>query len=314
MIKIIPFLIGHGYMVLFAWVFAETMGLPAPSAPLLITMGALAGMGQVSLLLSIGLAACGALAGDIAWYLVGRKRGSRVLTSVCRIALEPDTCVRRTKNIFDSYGARSLLVTKFLPGLNAVATPLAGIIRMPLPRFLPFAFLGKLVWAAAYSLAGYVFSEELERILDYSGRLGLVLLAVAGGALAVYILRKYALRRRFFKEFSIGRITPSELKRKLDAGENVRIIDVRQVPDFEADPYVIPGALRMPLEHIVSAPAESSGGETVVCCTCPDEASRARVAMTLRQKGIKCDRALAGGIGAWRDLGYPLELAATGPP
>jgi len=136
--NVIPFLIQHGYAVLFVWVLAETMGLPLPSAPLLVTAGAVAGVGKMNLFLCIGVGVCAALLSDIFWYSMGRQRGGKVLSQLCRISLEPDSCVRRTEDNFSRYGARSLLVTKFLPGLSAVSTPLAGITRMRLPLFLLF--------------------------------------------------------------------------------------------------------------------------------------------------------------------------------
>ncbi len=265
--RIIPFLLQHGYAVLFFWVLAETMGLPIPSAPLLITVGALAGVGQMNMFLCIGLGAGAALLSDLFWYTMGRKRGGKVLSLICRISLEPDSCVRRTEDIFARFGARSLLLTKFFPGLSAVSTPLAGITRMGLSRFLLFDSMGILVWVCAYTFLGYLFSEELDRALDYAMGMGKTLFVLAAGGLAVYILRKYALRRRFLRELFIARITPEELKRKLEAGENVVIIDVRHALDFEEDPNIIPGALRIPFEQIESQPEISSDREIVVYCT-----------------------------------------------
>jgi membrane protein DedA with SNARE-associated domain len=264
---ILPFLIQHGYAVLFISVLVETMGLPLPSVPLLITMGALAGAGQVNLFLCIGLGVCAALLSDIVWYTVGRKRGSKVLSSICRITLEPDSCVRRTERIFGEYGARSLLITKFFPGLSAVSTPLAGIISMPLSRFALYDVLGILLWIGAYTIVGYIFSEELDRALDYAGGMGKTLFVFVVGGLTIYILWKYSLRRRFLRQLVIARITPDALKQKIDAGENILIIDVRHSLDFEADPYVIPGALRMSLDQAESYPALSIDRETVVYCT-----------------------------------------------
>ena len=265
--KVIPFLIQHGYAVLYVSVLAETMGLPLPSVPLLITMGALAGDGQLNLFLCIGLGVCAALLSDMVWYTVGRKRGSKVLSSICRITLEPDSCVRRTERIFGVYGARSLLITKFLPGLSAVSTPLAGIIRMPLSRFALYDVLGILLWVGSYTLVGYIFSEELDRALDYAGGVGKTLFVFVAGGLTIYILWKYSLRRRFLRQLVIARITPEALKQKLDAGENIMIIDVRHSLDFEADPFVIPGALRMSLDQAESPPAISNYPETVIYCT-----------------------------------------------
>jgi membrane protein DedA with SNARE-associated domain len=265
--NLIPFLIQHGYTVLFIWVLVETMGLPLPSVPLFLTLGALAHNGQLNLFLCIGLGVCAALMSDMFWYAVGRKRGSVVLDFICRIALEPDSCVSRTESIFGAYGARSLLITKFVPGLSAVSTPLAGIIRMPLSRFILFDFFGILFWAGGYTLVGYIFSKEIDRALDYAAGMGKTLFVLVVGGLTIYILWRYSLRRRFLKQLVMARITPDELKQKLDAGENITIIDVRRSLDLEAEPFVIPGAVRMSLDQAEGHPALPSDREIVVYCT-----------------------------------------------
>ena len=267
MASVIPFLIQHGYIVLFFWVIAETIGLPIPVAPLLITIGALAGARQMDLFLGIGLGVCAALLADIFWYVMGRLRGSKVLSLLCRIALEPDSCVRRTENIFALYGARALLITKFVPGLSAVSTPLAGTIGMRPSRFLLFDVLGIIAWIGSYVLFGYIFSKELDRALDYAAGMGKTLSVLVFGGLALYILRKYALRRRFLRELFVARITPEELKQKLDDGEDIVVIDVRHSLEFEADPYIIPGALIIPSEQLESHPDVPRDREIVVYCS-----------------------------------------------
>ncbi len=265
--EIIPFLIQHGYTVLFFWVLAETMGIPIPSVPLLITVGALAGAGQMNLYLCIGIGVFAAFPGDIFWYFMGRRHGGKVLSLICRISLEPDSCVRRTENIFARFGARALLGTKFFPGLSAVSMPLAGITGMRVPRFLLFDGMGILLWASAYVLFGYLFSEELDRVLSYALGMGRVLLILVAGALSVYILRKYIARRRFLRQLSVARITPEELKRKLDAGEDIVVIDVRHSIDFEADPAIIPGAVRIPFEQMEGRTDVPADREIVVYCS-----------------------------------------------
>lgn len=265
--SLIPFLIRHGYTVLFVWVLAETMGLPLPSVPLLITVGALAGLGKMNLFLCIGLGGLAALVSDLFWYVMGRRRGGQLLALLCRITLEPDSCVRRTENIFSRYGARSLLVAKFVPGLSAVSTPLAGMIRMPTPRFLLFDCLGALGWVGSYTAFGYLLGEELERASAYAARMGNALLLLVAGGLSLYVLRKYLLRRRFLRELAVARITPEELKGKLDAGEHIVVVDVRHPLDFEADPFKIPGALRIPSEQVESYPDVPADREVVVYCT-----------------------------------------------
>ena len=241
----IGFLVRHGYAVLFAWVFAEQIGLPLPAAPLLLAAGALAGAGRLSLAAAMGLAIFAALLSDVLWYELGRQRGIQVLQLLCRISLEPDSCVRRTENVFARHGARSLLLAKFVPGLNTAAPPLAGIFRMRLPRFLFFDALGAVLWVSVFIGLGYLFSNQLERIGSHALTLGTWLLAILLSALAGYIAWKYFKRQRFLRELRVARITPEELKRKLDAGEDVVIVDLRHSLDFEGEPQTIPGAFRV---------------------------------------------------------------------
>ncbi len=245
MTETLGFLVRHGYTVLFAWVFVEQIGLPLPSVPLLLAAGALAGTGRLSLALTISLATFAALLSDVIWYELGRRRGVKVLQLLCRISLEPDSCVRRTENVFARHGAKSLLVAKFIPGLNTAAPPLAGVFGMRLSRFLLCDILGAMLWVGAFTGLGYAFSNQLERIADRALTLGtsLVMLLLAG--LAGYIGWKFITRRRFLRQLRIARITPEELKQKLDAGENIVIVDLRHSLDFEAEPETIPGAVRM---------------------------------------------------------------------
>ncbi len=241
----ISFLVRHGYTVLFAWVFAEQIGLPLPSAPLLLAAGALAGTGRLNLLFAGGLAVAAALLSDVLWYEMGRRRGVKVLQLLCRISLEPDSCVRRTEDVFARHGARSLLLAKFIPGLNTAAPPLAGIFRMRLARFLCFDTLGATLWVGVFVGLGYAFSDQLERIASHALALGTGLLALLLAALAGWITWKYLKRQKFLRDLRIARITPEELKRRLDTGEDVVIVDLRHSLDFEAEPHIIPGAFHL---------------------------------------------------------------------
>jgi len=265
--KVIPFLIQHGYPMLFLWVLAEIMGLPIPSFPVLIVMGALAGLGQRNLFICIGLGVCAALLGDIFWYTFGRHRGRKVLSLLCRISFEPESCVRRTENIFARYGVRSFLVTKFIPGLNAVATSLAGIVRLPLTRLFIFDIPGTLLWVGGYTLIGYLISEELDRALSYGAGIGTIFLLLVFGGLIVYVFRKIVLRRRLLKQLAIEHITAEELKQKIDAGEHVIIIDVRHPSDIKVDPYGIPGAIRISAIAAQDPPVLLGDDEIVAYCT-----------------------------------------------
>ena len=242
---ILEFLLRHGYLVLLAWVFAEQGGLPIPSIPLLLAAGALAGAGHLNLVVALLCCLVAAISADTIWYQLGKTQGIKVLQFLCRISLEPDSCVRRTEGLFEKQGARSLLFAKFLPGLNTVATPLAGIFHMRLRKFLLFDALGSLLWAGSFLGVGYIFSGEIERIAEYAGRLGSGLFIILVGTLAAYILYKYVARQNFLRDLRVSRISVEELKQKLDDGEELAIVDLRHSLDFEADPETIPGAFRM---------------------------------------------------------------------
>jgi membrane protein DedA with SNARE-associated domain len=246
----LEFLLKHGALILFAWVFAEQLGLPLPAIPLLLAAGALAGAGRLSLGVSLFTAVCAALLADVLWYELGRRRGNGVLQWLCRISLEPDSCVRRTEGFFARHGARSLLVAKFLPGLSTVAPPLAGIFRMQPARFLLFDAAGALLWAGSFLGLGFLFSGQLERIAAHALSLGGTLFVLLAGGLAAYIGWKFIARQRFLRELRIARITPEELKEKLEAGEELVIVDLRHALDFEAAPETIPGAVHMDAQEL----------------------------------------------------------------
>jgi membrane protein DedA with SNARE-associated domain len=248
--EVVEFLIKHGYTLLFGWVLVEQIGLPIPAVPLLLAAGALAGSGKMNWALSVSLALIAVVLADLFWYSLGRFRGGRILKLLCRISLEPDSCVRRTENLFIRHGARSLLIAKFIPGLNTAAPSLAGIFRMPVPRFMLFDVLGGLSWVATFTGLGFVFSDQLEQIAAHSLRWGGWLVVVLAGSLAAYILWKYVQRRRFLRRLRIARISPQELMDKLTAGEDIAVVDLRQPIDVKAFPQMIPGALRMAMEEV----------------------------------------------------------------
>jgi membrane protein DedA with SNARE-associated domain len=260
----VEFLIKHGYSLLFGWVLVEQMGLPIPAIPLLLAAGALAGSGKMNFPLAVSVALIAVILADLFWYSLGRYRGGRILKLLCRISLEPDSCVRRTENLFIRHGARSLLVAKFVPGLNTAAPSLAGIFRMPVRRFMLFDSLGGLFWVATFTGLGFIFSDQLEQIAARSLRWGGWLVVVLAGSLAAYISWKYIQRRRFLRRLRIARISPKELMDKLTAGEDISIVDLRQPIDVEAFPQMIPGALRIAMEEIEARHGEIPRDRDVV--------------------------------------------------
>lgn len=232
------------------WVLAEQGAIPVPSAPLLLAAGALIHTGGLSILPALLSCLAAALAADTIWFQLGKHRGRQVLRLVCRLSLEPDSCVRQTENAFRKYGMRSLLVSKFIPGLNAVAAPLAGNSRSSFLRFALYDIAGASIWAGAYFAVGYLFSGELQKAVKYASRMGSNLLLLMVLLFSLWIARKFLQRRRFLRQLEIARIAPAELRQRLAAGEDLFIIDLRSGPADE--PALIPGAIRLSPEDLAT--------------------------------------------------------------
>jgi membrane protein DedA with SNARE-associated domain/rhodanese-related sulfurtransferase len=304
----LEFLLHHGYAVLLAWVFAEQIGLPVPSLPLLLAAGALAGTGHLNFFACLIISVFASVCADSIWFEMGRLRGIKVLQLLCKISLEPDSCVRKTEGLFSTQGARSLLVAKFFPGFSTVAPPLAGVFHMRLGRFLLYDAGGSLIWAGSFLTLGYVFSGQIERIAERAASLGGGLLVLIIGAMGGYIGYKIIARQRFLRELRISRITAEELKEKMDEGEEVMVVDLRHHLDFDADPETIPGAFRIDAKELEEKNDHlPRDREVILYCTCPNEATSARLALLLRRQGIKHIRPLQGGLDAWREQGYPVS-------
>jgi membrane protein DedA with SNARE-associated domain/rhodanese-related sulfurtransferase len=306
--EIVEFLFRHGYSLLFAWVLAEEAGLPVPSAPMLLAAGALAGTGRMYLPVAVALPVLAATVCDTLWYTLGRRRGGAVLRLICRISLEPDSCVRRTQLSFERRGVWALVIAKFIPGLSAMTAPLAGISRMPWRRFAMFDALGALLWSCTYVATGFVFSPKLERVMASLSFLSGGLLALLLMALGGYIGWKWQKRRQFLQKLRIARISPEELKRRMDAREDVVIVDLRHALEFDAEPQTIYGAVHMdPAELEEAIEVIPRDREIVLFCSCPNEATAAQMALRLRSRGITRIRPLAEGLDGWRKRGFPMQ-------
>jgi membrane protein DedA with SNARE-associated domain len=263
---ITAFIERHGYALLFFWVLAEQGAIPLPSIPLLVTAGALVRLGRLQMLVAIACCVGAALVADTVWFQLGRRRGHRVLHFLCRVALEPDSCVRRTENAFLKYGLKSLLVSKFVPGLNAVAAPLAGSSGARYWRFLVYDSAGAVIWSAAYLILGFVFFEQLESVVGYASRMGSSLLILVVGLFALWICWKFTQRRRFLKQLNVARITPEELRDRLEAGEDLLIVDLRT--KLDGDSGTIPGAVRISAEDLTAgAQAIPRDREVILFCS-----------------------------------------------
>jgi membrane protein DedA with SNARE-associated domain/rhodanese-related sulfurtransferase len=303
-----------GLEVVVLNVFVDQLGLPVPAVPTLIVAGALAANGQLSLTTIFVGASLACLAADCAWYLLGQLFGMRVLKTLCKISLEPDSCVSNTQARFERWGVNSLIIAKFVPGLAIIAPPLAGAMRIGWLRFISLSTLSSVLWVGTALVAGILFRTQVESLMIDLDRVGGVAVLAAVLLLACYVGYKAWERTRFFKMLRMARIDVADLHRLMESGAAPVIVDVRSQTARGLEPRWIPGALHVPLEamakHLEDLPRDR---EIILYCQCPSEASAARVARMLMSHGFKRVRPLFGGLDAWLAAGYPVELAATEP-
>jgi membrane protein DedA with SNARE-associated domain/rhodanese-related sulfurtransferase len=300
----------YGLLVVGLNVLLNQIGLPVPVVPTLILAGTLAAKGDLPFLELFSVAILACLIADCAWYWVGEKYGIRVLKTLCRISLEPDSCVNQTQSQFDRWGVNSLIVAKFVPGWSTIAPPLAGALAIGWLRFIALSTLAAMLWVGAGLLGGMIFQSQIERLLIQLDRYGSMAIIGALLLLTCYIAYKWWERRRFYKMLRMARISVADLNTLIQNGAHPLIIDVRSATARELAPQWIPGAVAISLSdvdaHLKGLPRDR---DIILYCTCPSEASAARVAKVLMNRGFKRVRPLAGGLEAWVAAGHPVTQA-----
>lgn len=305
----------YGLIIVLINVLVDQVGLPVPAVPTLVVAGAIAANGQLvpAPLFIWSVLAC--LVADCGWYFIGQTYGIRVLKLLCRVSLEPDSCVGQTQTRFERWGINSLVIAKFIPGLAIIAPPLAGAMRIGWLRFIALSTVGSALWVGSALAAGMLFKNQIEAFLIHLDDIGSVAAIMIGTALAAYIAYKWWERSRFYKSLRMARIDVAELYGLMQAGAQPIIIDVRSLTARALDPRWIPGALHVPLEemakHIEDLPRDR---DIILYCACPSEASAARVARILMNHGFKKVRPLHGGLDAWVAAGYAVVGVTTPQP
>jgi len=308
-------LIAYGYLLLFAWVLVEQLGVPLPATPVLLAAGALSAEGRISFFVALMAGLAAALIADSSWFLVGRRHGHRLLRLLCKLSMEPTVCVRKTQDSFGRRRVVTLLIAKFVPGLALLAPPVAGQNGMSYGEFLLFDGIGATAWVGALLMVGRLFGDALKRdpsLLNWVGRFSGALL-VAG--IVAFFVGRILRRRMTLRELAAARLEPEELKRQLDAGELVYIVDLRHPLELLPDPFTLPGALLFSPDSLAARHLEIPRDRDVVLfCTCPSEATAAKTAMTLIKLGIERVRPLRGGYDEWKRLGFPVDAVQMARP
>ena len=304
----------YGLLLVFVNVLLEQAGAPVPAIPTLVVAGALAASGQlfVPSVILVALLAC--LLSDGVWYAVGRHFGPRVLRTLCRISVAPDSCVHRSELQFERWGGQTLLVAKFVPGLSTVAPPLLGALGLRLPSFLLLDGLGALLWAGLAVALGYVFAAQIDQLLIELSSVGTLALKLIAVLLAVYIAGKWWQRRRLLAALRMPRISVAQLHAALRDVPPPLVVDVRSATSRGLDGQMVEGAVVASIERIERAvlgiPLDR---ELVIYCSCPNEVSSARAAKLLQNRGYLHVRPLQGGLAAWAAAGYAVQPHATVP-
>lgn len=300
-------IIRHGYLWLFLAALLERLGLPLLVTPLMVAAGAVAGLGNLSLTGVVLVVLVASEVGDLVWYELGRSQGSSVLRLLCKISLEPDSCVRRSEDAFARHTTSSLIYSKFVPGVGRLAGPVAGMSGMDRGRFLVINAVGSLLWSVIFALVGYIPARKLpiDVLLEQAAGwlLGLLVAALIGN-----VVWKYVQRQKFIKSLRVSRMTVQELKEAIDRGERPFVVDLRHKLEFLVNPRTVSTAVRIAPDELSLRQAEiPRDREVVLYCTCPSEATSAKVAMDLKKIGIIKVRPLLGGLKAWEDEGYPMD-------
>lgn len=232
----------YGLLLVFGNVLLAQAGLPLPAVPTLVVAGALVRDGQLSLALVLAAAVAGSLIGDLPWYAAGRKAGHRVLGVLCRMSIEPDSCVKQTETTFERWGAPSLLVAKFIPGFSTVAPPVAGAMHLRLRPFLIYSALGALLWAGAFVVLGVVFHTQVDYVLKWLNDMGALAFGVLALAVGFYVVMKWFERWLFIRVMRMARISAEELQALMRDNEPLVVLDARSATGRSLDRRHIPGA------------------------------------------------------------------------
>ncbi|HEY0748195.1 MAG TPA: VTT domain-containing protein [Steroidobacteraceae bacterium] len=298
----------HGYSILAVIVFLEAIGIPVPAALALLIAGGAAAQGalQPQYVLSIALIAM--LAGDALMFLLGRYTGWWLLGLLCRVSLNPETCILRSADSFYRRGRKLLVIAKFIPGINTMAPPLAGSMNMRFFTFLRLDLAGAVLYVGSYFVVGYIFNGALDVVTRGYNSAGRVLGWVVIALLIGYLLFRIWLWARGRAASTVPLVNPVDVAREMASG--AAVYDVRSHGYFDPKATRIQGSRRLDPNALHQSKDLPASGTVFVYCTCVRQATSTRVAREL-QKMLVEKRVLVtvihGGLRAWVKAGLPVE-------
>jgi membrane protein DedA with SNARE-associated domain/rhodanese-related sulfurtransferase len=295
----------HGYGLLFAAVFAETVGIPIPAALALLIAGGATARGSLEMWRAYPGALAVMLAGDTLMFLMGRTTGWWLLSLLCRLSLNPESCILRAADSFYKRGRLMLVFAKFIPGINTIAPPMAGSMNMRLGQFFALDLAGAALYVSSYFWVGYLFSDAIGAITRGYHAFGTVMGWVVAALVAVYAGAQV---RMFVKARRLGAVPvvdPAEAARGVSA-ENAVIYDVRSHGYYDPKATRIKGSRRFDPHSLHQGDALTPGQKVYLYCTCVREATSSVVARELIEKGVHVE-VIRGGLRKWKKAGLPVE-------
>lgn len=236
------FISQYGVAAMFLVSFVENIGAPFPAFPVLVLVGAVSVSGQTSFPVLVAGAVLGAIVADGIWYDLGRRRGKKVLSWMCRLSLNPDVCVENSVDLFHRRKTTTILLAKFLPGVNSVMPPLAGVAGLPFSLFLLLDTLGAVLWAVAGTGLGRVFGAEIAG-LAHTIQGGMAWVLAAG--LAVSVLWAFGYRFYLVKHYATPRIGAEGLYERMRGDSAPIVLDLRRDEYYEPSDRMIEGSFRL---------------------------------------------------------------------
>ena len=284
--------------VVFLNVLLQQAGLPVPAVPTLLLAGSLAvSPSQLANILAAAIVA--SVIADWIWYLAGRAFGYRVLSGLCKLSINPGSCVSQTEARFVRWGLGSLVVAKFIPGFSTVAPPIAGSLRMALPGFLLAAAAGAALWAGLALGAGWVLRREVQTVISMLDEQAGSVLVVVVGIVAIGLGWKLWQKYRFRQWSAVPHITPAELLATMEAQQPLLLLDLRG-HGMVAETGPIVGATIAEHDRLLDAVGNWPWNQPIVTlCACPEDAGAVQAARRLLAEGYLSVRPLKGGYEAW---------------
>lgn len=237
----------HGYALIFGMLLAEAIGFPLPAALALVAAGAAVASHTLSGVGVLSAAIVALVIGDSAQFWLGRYSGWALLGFLCRLSMNPETCILRSAEAFYKRGKATLVIAKFVPGLNAMAAPLAGSMKMRFSQFVWLDVTGSLLYSCSYFLLGYLSRNFLAAVLDSFHAAGRVMEFVILVVLVVYAVYRTAQFLTYRKYDVVPRVQVKELAARLASEEagHILIVDVRSHGYYDIGAERIQGSIRI---------------------------------------------------------------------